>query len=319
MFVLALLGSPRKGGNTESLLFAFLEGIKEMGGEIKVLNIAEKRIFPCIECGKCEKNGFCFIKDDMEEIYFLLRQADAVILATPVFFYNVPAQLKAFIDRCQVFWVRRYILNLIDPKATFRLGFLLTVGATKGKNLFFGIELTAKYFFKAIGAKYKKKLGFKRIEKKGDIIYHPTALKEAYLEGKKFIKSFKKRKKIIFISQKNACRSHMAEAFLQYYAGKYFDVKSAGIHPASNIDPLVIKVMAEKGIDLVYRRPKKIEVVQEDLYDLLIQMDEGYKAIISANKVENWNIKKKEKNIKNIRQLRDEIEKRIKNLIKNLI
>ncbi|HDD35680.1 MAG TPA: flavodoxin family protein [Candidatus Desulfofervidus auxilii] len=186
MLVLGILGSPRKGGNSELLLSAFLQGAKEAGGEIKIIRVAEKNIFPCIECGKCEEKGLCPIPDDMQEAYTLLKKADLIVLATPVFFCGVTAQLKAFIDRCQTLWIQRYVLNIKDEKQHF--GFLLTVGASKNKNLFVGVELTAKCFFTSIGAEYKGMLGFKKIETKGDIKHHPTALKKALLKGRKLIK-----------------------------------------------------------------------------------------------------------------------------------
>ena len=109
-----------------------------------------------------KKKGFCPIDDDVrDEIYPLLRQAEVVVIATPIFFYNMTAQLKAVIDRCQTFWARKYKLKLKDPGANMRRGFLLAVGATRGKNLFEGLNLTTQYFFDAIGAQFEGSLTYR--------------------------------------------------------------------------------------------------------------------------------------------------------------
>jgi multimeric flavodoxin WrbA len=153
MLVLGLQGSPRKKGNTNYLLSTFMDEAEKFGARTQVVDATHKNIIPCKEYIVCEKKGFCPIDDDMkDEIYPLLREADVIVLASPVFFYNVTAQLKALIDRSQTLWARKYKLNLTDPARNYRRGFLLSVGATKGKNLFEGIDLTAQYFFEPTGA-----------------------------------------------------------------------------------------------------------------------------------------------------------------------
>ena len=107
--------------------------------------------------------------DVKDEIYPLLREAELVVVATPIFFYNMTAQLKAVIDRCQTFWARKYKLKLKDPGANMRRGFLLAVGATKGKNLFEGLNLTTQYFFDAIWAKFEDSLTYRGIEGPKDL------------------------------------------------------------------------------------------------------------------------------------------------------
>ena len=84
MFVLGLMGSPRKKGNTDLLLDAFLEGAQAKGAEVMKVDVPSKHIAPCQGCRFCEKQGFCRQKgDDMEEIDYLLRRADLVAVATP--------------------------------------------------------------------------------------------------------------------------------------------------------------------------------------------------------------------------------------------
>ena len=162
----------------------------------------------------------------MHEIYPLLRKADLIVMASPMFFYSVPAQLKALIDRAQVLWARKYMLKLDDPGRKWRRGFLLALGATKGKNLFEGASLTAKYFFDAVGAGFDGSLTFRQIEKPGDIEKHPTAVMDAKEKAGELVKPSLNRKRVLFVCRENACRSQMASAFAQHYAGDRIEVTS---------------------------------------------------------------------------------------------
>ena len=98
--VLILTGSPRKGGNTDRLVAAFVEGARK-NNEIKVISIADVMVSPCIGCNACfvREGNSCVQRDDMELIYDRLKEADTLIIASPVYFYGVSAQLKAVIDR----------------------------------------------------------------------------------------------------------------------------------------------------------------------------------------------------------------------------
>jgi len=302
------------------LLSALLEGAQSKGAQVLKVYVPEKMITPCQGCRFCEKKGLCRIRDDdMGEIYHLLRRADLVALATPMFFYGPTAQLKALIDRAQALWARRYIFKLTDPKAKFRNGFLLAVGATKGRKLFSDTSLIAEYFFDAIGASFQGVLGFRQIESPGDIARHPTALADARQKSAELIEPLSKRKRGLFLCHENACRSQMAEAFLQYYGGEVFDVQSAGDQPAPEINPLATEVMAEKGIDLAYRRPRGLDEIENEVrpFDLVVQMGcEMNCPLAPSGKVENWDLEDPAgRPIEFMREIRDEIEKRVKLII----
>jgi arsenate reductase len=320
MFVLGLMGSPRRQGNTDLLLAAFLEGAQAKGAEVLKVDVAFKNIAPCQGCRFCEQQGFCRQKDDaMQEIYQLLRRADCVVIATPMFFYGPSAQLKALIDRSQALWARRYRMKLTDPKARFRMGFLLAVGATKGKDLFTGTSLTAKYFFDAVGAHYEGFLGFRQVEEPGAIARHPTALADVRQKGEELTGAFSARKRVLFLCRENAGRSQMAEAFLQYYAGDKFDAESAGDQPAQEINPLVIEAMAEQGIDLAFRRPRGMEQLADGgrPFDLVVQMGcEQSCPVTPSGRVENWELEDPAgKPLEFVRLIRDQIEQKVKALI----
>ena len=185
MKVLGILGSPRKGGNTDLLLDELLRGAKSEGAETEKITLGGYQISPCRECDGCVDTGECVINDEMQKIYPKLLEADWVVLASPIFFYGVTAQAKALIDRSQALWSRKYLLK--KPFLPNRKGIFVSVGGTRGKNLFEGAALTAKYFFDAISVKYREDMDllFRKIDKKGDIKNHPTALKEAFKTGKK--------------------------------------------------------------------------------------------------------------------------------------
>ena len=99
MKILGISGSPRKSGNSEFLLNAALEPFEGERWETKKILLSEKRVEPCIGCETCNERKACFINDDMNDIYEAYEWCDAIIISAPAYFRNVPAQLKAVIDR----------------------------------------------------------------------------------------------------------------------------------------------------------------------------------------------------------------------------
>jgi multimeric flavodoxin WrbA len=188
MRVLGLQGSPRRNGNSQHLLSAFMTEAAKLGALTETIAVTERNILPCREYVVCEKKGTCPIEDDMNDVYRLLRWADVVVAASPIFFYSVTAQLKALIDRCQALWARKYRLKLKDPGAGMRAGVLLAVGATRGKSLFDGVNLTAKYFFDAVDARFAEHLEYRGIEGRKDMAAHPTAAREKKNKKNKYKK-----------------------------------------------------------------------------------------------------------------------------------
>ncbi|MDM8516189.1 NAD(P)H-dependent oxidoreductase [Desulfobacterales bacterium HSG16] len=316
MLVLGLQGSPRKGGNTSNLLTTFLKEAEKTGAQTRVIEVAQKNITPCRGCGYCEKKGFCIIDDDdmSAEIYPLLRKADIIVAATPIFFYGVTGQLKILIDRCQAMWSRKYIFKLSDPRAKQKCGLILSLGATKGKQLFDGVNLIAKYFLDAVGASFDCTLGYRGIEARGDMKNHFEAEKDIEQTVKSFISPLLKRKKILFACRENACRSQMAAAFAQYLAGDKIDASCGGSEPVENINPDMIKVMHEKGIDMAFRKPQSIETaLVEQQPDYIVTMGCGEKCplVPGAERID-WDLPDPAgKPIEFMRDVCDEIEKRV--------
>jgi len=322
MLVLGLQGSPRKKGNTSFLLSAFMKEAERLGALTHVIEVDKQNIVPCKEYIVCEKKGFCPIDDDMSRrIYPLLRRAEIVVAATPVFFYNATAQLKALIDRSQTLWARKYKLQLTDPGRNIRRGFMLAVGATRGKNLFEGLHLTAKYFFDAVGAEYTGSLTYREIEHKGDMGKHPTVMADVKQAAEDLLKPLLNRKVILFAGQNGSCRSQMACAFTQLLAGDKIEALSGGRAPAAKIDPQVVEVMQERKIDMAFRIPQTIEKAVSGIKpDIVIEMDPAA-AAASFPEAENekWILPEPAgEDLDSVRRVCDEIETKVKSLINRL-
>lgn len=102
MKVLIVSSSPRKEGNSEVLCERFAKGASEAGHDVEKIMLRDKKIAPCNACYACMETHTCVIKDGMEEVFQKLLEADVILLASPVYFYSVSAQMKAMIDRCLV-------------------------------------------------------------------------------------------------------------------------------------------------------------------------------------------------------------------------
>ena len=175
MHILGIMGSPRRNSNTEILLDRALAGAAAEGARTEKLLISQVNIRPCMELYHCAVDGTCSIHDDMSGLYDTLIAADAVILASPIFFYGLTSQTKALVDRCQALWVRQYVLKTWAPEKG-RQGAFIAVGATKGPRLFDGVKLTAKYFFAAIGVDYSEELLVRGMDAKGEVQDHQSYL-----------------------------------------------------------------------------------------------------------------------------------------------
>ena len=193
------------------------------------------------------------------EIYGLLREADAIVMASPVFFYNVTAQLKALIDRSQTLWARKYKLKLTDPSRALPARFCAGRRRHSREKSFRRNRSDGEVFFDAVGADYAGSLTYRRIEAKGDMEKHPTVLDDVKAAAENFLKPLLGRKTVLFTGRKDACRSQMACAFMQYLGGDRIEALSAARSPAPEVNPLMVDVMQEKGIDMAFRIPRSIE------------------------------------------------------------
>jgi len=296
MLILGLQGSPRKKGNTDTFLTAFLEKAGQAGAAVKTIQVARAGIVPCKGCGYCETHGTCVIADDpmSTEIFGLLRQADLVVAASPVYFYGISAQLKVLVDRCQTLWSRKYVYQLKDPLADTRKGLLFSVAASRGRQLFDGIHLTAKYFFDAIDAQFSHAMTYRGIESKGDIHRHDGLAADIDEAVAKTVLPLITRKKILFISPEGACRAPMAAALAQQRFGERICTGFGGLRPASELSVPMVQALQRVGVDMDYRRPQHMDRAlygaTPDLTVIIGEADDDWMTTIPGDKMIRWSI-----------------------------
>ena len=179
--VLGIYGSARKGGNSDQLLDKTLEGAEASGAVISRVYARDRKIRGCLACGGCEKTGICVVKDDMQSVYPLFEEADIIFLASPIYFYSVTGQVKLLIDRAQAMWSKRMLEKNVEERKRYDsgMGYLIAVGATRGKNLFEGVELTVRYFFDALDMSYEGGIFFRKMDKKNAVTENLETLKDA--------------------------------------------------------------------------------------------------------------------------------------------
>jgi len=125
MKILGISCSPRKNGNTVAMLEKVLAGAKADGADIELYSVAGKNIQPCDGCWGCMKSGECHIKDDMQELYDKIAEADGIVYGTPIYFYSMTAQAKAVIDRSMA-------LNQPERGRANKVGGIVTVCGSLG-------------------------------------------------------------------------------------------------------------------------------------------------------------------------------------------
>lgn len=185
-FVLGLHGSPRRGANSDSLLARAMEGAASQGRETRVVHVADLTIDACHNCGGCRQTGQCVLQDDMQQVYPLLEQAAAIVVASPIFFMGLPAQLKAVIDRCQPFWARRYLLHSpLSAAVGRRPGLFLATAALNLPHVFEGARWTVQSFFHVLDVDYAGELLVPGIEKQGGVADRPGILEQAFALGQR--------------------------------------------------------------------------------------------------------------------------------------
>ena len=186
--VLCIAGSPRRYGNSERLLDALIAGVESAGGTAVKLVVRDAGVNVCLGCNACSKSGRCIQRDGMDRVYEELDSADAIAVATPVYFATVPAVLKTLLDRCQPYWARRYILGEPAP-ATRRPGAVLIVGGGGDpfgtacalnpiKSVFAVLSARADYVVEVVGP-----------DRPGDIITKPDTLSAAEKTGRDLVES----------------------------------------------------------------------------------------------------------------------------------
>jgi multimeric flavodoxin WrbA len=182
--VLGINGSPRRDGNTQILLDKALEGAASGGAEIERIDLDRLTFGPCREeeYYAVDDRGFSVIEDDMHQVYREVEACDALILASPIFFGGLSAQMKAMIDRFQCVWVSKFMLNrrmFIRRKA----GAFISVEASNREDFFQNAKAIIRNFFALINVRYTGELFCPGMEEKGAVLASPEKIERAVTLG----------------------------------------------------------------------------------------------------------------------------------------
>lgn len=175
--VLGIAGSPRRHGNSDRLLEAALAGATESGAEARTLVAADAGLSQCLGCNACSVDGECTQRDGGPELYAAIDAADAMIVATPVYFASVPGTLKTLIDRVQPYWARTHVLGL--PRPDRRPGAILLARGGGDPYGFDSAEATVRSAFAVLGIDVLGVVKATGVDEPADVSGHPETLAQA--------------------------------------------------------------------------------------------------------------------------------------------
>lgn len=182
MKVVGIVGSPRKGGNTEILVGKVLEGASDKGAEIKTFKLNELNIRGCQACDYCKQHDGCRQQDDMQEIYRELISADALVVGSPIYISDVNAQTKIFLDRLYAF-----LIIGKEPKFPRGKKCVLVYSQGMGDDGRKVMEGVADFLKNALGMDIKAIVGGNCLNPLGSVKEREDLLKTAYEAGKSLV------------------------------------------------------------------------------------------------------------------------------------
>jgi len=184
--VIGILGSPLTEGNTAQLFERALKGAEDAGCEVEKIVVVNLDFQACQEMMFCKDHETCILDNDMQAMYPKLREADGLIIATPVMTMGIPGKLKSFIDRFQVFFMAKYMRKkslVSDEKKKGRRGLFISISGMNIPEVFVGAKLTMKAFFDIIDCQYSDELLISDMDTIRDIRSQPVLLETAYNKG----------------------------------------------------------------------------------------------------------------------------------------
>ncbi|MDD4013420.1 MAG: flavodoxin family protein [Candidatus Omnitrophica bacterium] len=186
MLIVGISSSPRRGGNSETLLDRALEGAEASGAltrkivldDLEIAHVSEK------EYGTVDDRGLTVVNDDMRDLVGLIREAGGVIMASPVFFGSLSSQAKTMIDRFQCVWLARNVMKM-DVFSTRKRGAFISVQAAGRNDFFENSKAVVRHFFATINTEYYREVAAYGLEEKGAVLSRPDLLEKAYELGKR--------------------------------------------------------------------------------------------------------------------------------------
>ena len=184
MKILALQGSPRLRGNTAILLSQFVNGARAAGSDVEVINLQEQSIHPCDACDMCEcgERDFCVYNDSMREVMKKIKEADALVFATPVWWTGASTLTKIFLGRLYGYKTRKYF----EGKGVFLITTYFDNHAHEQPLP--GADIVGYVFQSVSDFTGMEFLGHLRSAVTGTVLENTSILDKAFTEGKKFAK-----------------------------------------------------------------------------------------------------------------------------------
>ncbi|MFH1313079.1 MAG: flavodoxin family protein [Candidatus Eisenbacteria bacterium] len=190
--ITAILGSPRRNGNSDRLAVEFLRGASSAGSKHRLIVPSDLGVAPCDGGNQCFSDGKCIIRDGMNEIYDDVLASRYLLIATPVYFMGPPGALKGFIDRFQAVWARSALTKTFDPDSEERRrshkGFAIIVGATPDKpSMYRPTSSIIKAFFNVTGFDHAGEMVATGLDRLDDVGSRQDLMKEAFEAGQAFV------------------------------------------------------------------------------------------------------------------------------------
>jgi multimeric flavodoxin WrbA len=193
--ILGISGSPRRHGNTETLLDAVLEGAREAGADVEKVVLRPLEYASCRGCNACHKTGVCVIKDDLTEVFEKIAAADVLVLASPIYSMGITAEAKGLIDRAQYLWARKFIkkdLYYTNDHIRRHKGIFVSTAGLGWENVFDAAFPAITAFFNTTGFEYWDNVIANDMDRYGGITGHPTALAEGREKGRNVVDLLRK-------------------------------------------------------------------------------------------------------------------------------
>ena len=185
MKVIGISGSPRPRGNTEILLQKSLEPFKENNWTVIEFYLSKQQVSPCDGCDSCVATSQCILNDDMTILYNEFQNFDAMIVASPTYYRNVSAQLKAVIDRTYALTNSQLLKG--------KLGGAITVGRGEGGGQSLTLSIIHNFFLSSGMICVPSQINgvSARADKIGDVLTQPKRLLQARLLGENILQYYK--------------------------------------------------------------------------------------------------------------------------------
>lgn len=184
--VLGINASPRIGGNTDIAVSKALEGAGNKGADTEKIILNKLKFISCQECEIPNDDGICNFRDDMDAIYQKIKEADVVIIGSPIFFGSLSSQAKMLIDRFQCAWRAKNILKR-DAFTKKKTGAFIAVAASDRRDFFENARSIVRNLFATLNIEYKEELFLSGMDKKGDMLKHPDILEKVYKLGEEIV------------------------------------------------------------------------------------------------------------------------------------